>query len=107
MGRWTFVATQSARLTTLLFFVAILLGATVYRPNETQLAFLSNSEKDRQPAVEAPMVPPATDANPFDGRWIFTRRRVPRGGLGIGGHQGRQGDRPQRRRKRNSGWNHP
>jgi hypothetical protein len=72
MGRWTFIATQSARLATLLFFVPILLGATVYRPNETQLAFLSNSEKDRQPAVEAPMLSPQTDANPFDGRWIFT-----------------------------------
>jgi hypothetical protein len=72
MGRWTFIATQSARLATLLFFVPILFGATVYRPNETRLAFLSNSEKDPRSAVEAPMLPPQTDANPFNGRWIFT-----------------------------------
>ena len=65
------LAKQSARLATLLFCVPILLGATVYRPSETQLAFLSNSEKDRQPAVETPMLPLQTDANPFDGRWIF------------------------------------
>jgi hypothetical protein len=72
MGRLTFIETQSARLATLLFFAPILLGATAYRPSETELAFLSNWEKDQQPAVESPMLPPPSDANPFDGRWVFT-----------------------------------
>jgi hypothetical protein len=72
MGRRRFIATQSARLATLLVLAPILLGAAVYRPDETQLAFLSNSEKDQLPAVDVPMLPPASDANPFDGRWKFT-----------------------------------
>jgi hypothetical protein len=72
MGRWTFIATQSARLAALLFLAPILLGTTSYRPNQTQLAFLSNSQKDQQPAVETTTLLPPPGANPFDGRWIFT-----------------------------------
>ncbi len=72
MGRSTFNATPSARLATLLVLTPIMLGATVYRSNETQLAFISNSEKDQQPAVATPTILPPPDANPFDGRWIFT-----------------------------------
>jgi hypothetical protein len=71
MGRWTFVATQSARLAALLFLAPVMLGATTFHPGEPQLAFLSNSEKNQQPAVETPVLLPP-DANPFDGRWIFT-----------------------------------
>jgi hypothetical protein len=43
-----------------------------------RLAFLSNSQKDLQPAIEVPTLPPRPEANPFngtnpfDGRWIFT-----------------------------------
>jgi hypothetical protein len=72
MGSGIFDARPSARLATLLFFAPVLLDAATYRPNETELAFLSNSEKGQQPAVETPMFPPPSDANPFDGRWIFT-----------------------------------
>jgi hypothetical protein len=72
MEGWAFVATQSARLVTVLFLAPALLGATAYRPNEIRLAFLSDPEKARQPAVDVPILPPAPDANPFDGRWIFT-----------------------------------
>jgi hypothetical protein len=72
MKRRAFIAIQSARLATLLFLTPALLGATAYRPNETRLAFLSDPEKARQPAVEVPTLPSVPDANSFDGRWIFT-----------------------------------
>ena len=68
----TFIATPSVRLATLLLFIPVLLGATASHSGETRLAFLSNSEKDRQPAIEVPTLPPPLEANPFDGRWIFT-----------------------------------
>ena len=60
------------RLATLLLFIPVLLGATASHSSETRLAFLSNSEKDQQPAIEVPTLPPPPEANPFDGRWIFT-----------------------------------
>ena len=72
MKRRTSIAIQSARLAILLSFTPALLGATAYRPNETQLAYLSDPEKAQQPAAEAPAFPPPPDANTFDGRWIFT-----------------------------------
>ncbi|MGB6636841.1 MAG: hypothetical protein WBF12_14355 [Bradyrhizobium sp.] len=56
----------------LLVLTPLLLGATAYRSNETQLAFLSNSEKDQPPVADVPTFPPPTDANAFDGRWRFT-----------------------------------
>jgi hypothetical protein len=72
MGCWSFIATQSARLVALLVLAPVLVGATAYRSGETQLAFLSNSEKDQPPAIETPAFPPPPDANAFDGRWRFT-----------------------------------
>jgi hypothetical protein len=72
MKRRTFIVIQSARLATLLFLTPLLLGTTAYRPNETRLAFLSDREKAQKPAVELSTLPPAPEANPFDGRWIFT-----------------------------------
>jgi hypothetical protein len=71
MGRQAFIAKQSARLAAVAVLAPIMLGATAYHPND-QLAFLSNSEKGQQPAVETPMFPLPPDTNPFDGRWIFT-----------------------------------
>jgi hypothetical protein len=71
MKRRTFIATESARLAIVLSLTPILLGATIYRSGEPQLAFLSDPEKAQQPAAEAPAFPPP-DANAFDGRWIFT-----------------------------------
>jgi hypothetical protein len=72
MKRQAFIAIQSARLATLLFLTPLLLGATAYRPNETRLAFLSDREKAQKQAVDLSTLPPAPEANPFDGRWIFT-----------------------------------
>ena len=72
MKRRTFIATQSARLATLLFLTPVMLGATAHRPNEILIAFLSDPDKAQQPAVEVPTLPPMPEANPFDGRWIFT-----------------------------------
>jgi len=72
MMRRTFIARSSARLATLLFFIPVLLGATAYCPDETQLAFLSNSEKDQPPAADFPTFPAPPAADTFDGRWIFT-----------------------------------
>lgn len=72
MKRRTFIAVQSARLVTLRFLTPVLLGTTAHRPGETQLAFLSNSEKDQQPAGGAPVLPLGPDASSYDGRWIFT-----------------------------------
>ena len=70
MKRRAFIAIQSARLATLLFLTPVLLGATAYRPKETRLAFLSDREKAQRPAVDLSTLAP--EANPFDGRWIFT-----------------------------------
>jgi hypothetical protein len=72
MDRWTVIAAECARLATLVVATPVLLlNATA--PNETQLAFLSSSEKDQPPIVEAPtLLLPPPEANPFDGRWIFT-----------------------------------
>jgi hypothetical protein len=72
MNHRALMAAPSTRLATLLFLIPILLGATAYRPAETRLAFLSNLEKGQQPAADFPTFPPLPDANPFDGRWIFT-----------------------------------
>jgi hypothetical protein len=72
MKRRAFIATESARLAIVLFFTPVLLGATPYRPDEARLAFLSDPDKARQPAVEIPTLPPAPEANAFDGRWKFT-----------------------------------
>jgi hypothetical protein len=80
MKRWAFIATQPARLATLLFLTPVLLDATAYRPNETLFAFLSDPEKNQQPAVETTTLLPPPDANPFDGRRMFTGA----GGRGSG-----------------------
>ena len=73
MGRRTPVATRSAWLAALLFSLPSLSAAMATRANETQLAFLSNSEKEQAPAiVDVPTLPSRPEANPFDGRWIFT-----------------------------------
>jgi hypothetical protein len=72
MKRPAFSATQSARLAIVLFIAPALLGATAYLPNETRLAFLSDPDKAQQPAIAVPVLPPGTEANPFDGRWKFT-----------------------------------
>lgn len=103
----TLIAERSACLAALLVLTPLLLGATAYRSNETQLAFLSNSEKDQPPVADVPTFPPPTDANAFDGRWRFTGCRMPRGWFGFGGHQGRQSDRPRRWRKRHPRRDHP
>lgn len=63
---------HSPRLALLAVAAPLLLNATAYRSNETQLAFLSDPEKAQQPAAEVPTLSPVPDANPFDGRWIFT-----------------------------------
>ena len=68
----TFIATPSVRLATLLLFIPVLLGATTSHSSEIRLAFLSNSEKGQQSAIEIPTLPPPPEANPFDGRWKFT-----------------------------------
>src|SRR5271154_1503885 len=68
----TFMATPFARLATLLFFIPILLGATTSRPSETQMAFLSDSEKDQPPIADFPTFTAPPASNPFDGRWTFT-----------------------------------
>jgi hypothetical protein len=56
----------------LLLFIPVLLGATTSHSSEIRLAFLSNSEKGQQSAIEIPTLPPPPEANPFDGRWKFT-----------------------------------
>lgn len=68
----TLIADRCARLAALLVLASLLLGATAYRSNETQLAFLSNSEKEQPPAADVPTFPLPPDANAFDGRWRFT-----------------------------------
>jgi hypothetical protein len=72
MKHHAFIATQSARLAVLAIAAPLLLNATAYRSNDTQLAFLSDPDKAQPPAVEVPTFSPVPDANPFDGRWIFT-----------------------------------
>jgi hypothetical protein len=72
MGRRTFIARQSARFAALAVAIPILLNATAYRPGEAQLAFLSNSEKDQRPVADVPVLPGPMEANPYDGRWVFT-----------------------------------
>jgi hypothetical protein len=72
MRAQTFIEVPSARLAVLLFSIPVLLGATDFRADETQLAFLSNSEKDQQPTMEVPIFQSPSDANPFEGRWVFT-----------------------------------
>lgn len=71
MGHRAFIAHQSARLAAAIAAL-ILLSVTASHSSETQLAFLSNSEKDQQPLIEAPTFPPPAEANAFDGRWVFT-----------------------------------
>jgi hypothetical protein len=72
MGHRASIAHQSARVAALVIAALILLNATASHSSETQLAFLSNSEKNREPAIEIPTLPPPPEANAFDGRWIFT-----------------------------------
>ena len=72
MGHRAFIARQSARLAAPIIAALILLNATASHSSETQLAFLSNSEKNQQPVIDIPSFPPPSEANPFDGRWIFT-----------------------------------
>lgn len=73
MGRTTFNPTRLACLALLFVSASILPGVTVSSASDTRLAFLSNSEKDRAPAiVDIPTFPSAPEVNPYDGRWIFT-----------------------------------
>ena len=72
MSGWISIAIPRVRIATLLLFSPILLGATIDRPIEVQLAYLSNSEKNLPPAPAIPGPPPLPDARTFDGRWIFT-----------------------------------
>ena len=71
MSRWTLIATTLA-FATLLVFRETPLGATIDRPSETLLAFLSDPEKAQPPAPNAAALPSPTEANPYDGRWQFT-----------------------------------
>lgn len=73
MSRWTLTAIPSARITTLLLFLASLSpGAAAAQPGETRLAYLSGFEKGppADPAIPSPM--PQPDIKAFDGRWMFT-----------------------------------
>jgi hypothetical protein len=72
MGHRASIAHQSARVAARVIAALILLNATASHSSETQLAFLSNSEKNREPTIEIPTLPPPPEANAFDGRWIFT-----------------------------------
>jgi hypothetical protein len=72
MKDWTFITAPSARLVTVLFLAPTLLGAAAYRPDETKLAFLSDSERSQPSSIEVPTLPAPPEANPFDGKWIFT-----------------------------------
>jgi hypothetical protein len=73
MGRRTSIATRSAWLAALLLSAPVLLSATASRASETRLAFLSNSEKEQaRTIVDVPTLPAPAEANPYDGRWIFT-----------------------------------
>ena len=72
MGHRAFIAQQYACVAALVIAAPILLNATASRSSETQLAFLSNSDKNPQPAIEIPALPPPQEANPFDGRRKFT-----------------------------------
>ena len=74
MKRRSFIAKRFTCLVMCLGPLAIcapLLLSAMASASETQLAFLSNSEKETQPALEIP-APLPSEANPFDGRWIFT-----------------------------------
>src|ERR1700761_8548215 len=66
-----FIANPSVRLAMLLL-IPVLLGATASHSGETRLAFLSNSEKDQQSAIEIPTLPRPPEANPFGGSGLFT-----------------------------------
>ena len=70
MKRRSFIAKRFTCLGPLAICAPLLLSAMA-SASETQLAFLTNSEKETQPALEIP-APPPSEANPFDGRWIFT-----------------------------------
>ena len=73
MGRRTLIATRSAWLAALLLSAPVLLSAMAACAGEARLAFLSNSEKEKAPAiVDVPTLPAPLEANPYDGRWIFT-----------------------------------
>jgi hypothetical protein len=73
MGRTTFNVTRLAYLAALFVSTSVLPSVTVSSANDTRLAFLSNSEKEKSPAiVDAPTLPSAPEVNPYDGRWIFT-----------------------------------
>ena len=71
MGRTTFIAARLVCLAALFISASILPG--VSSASDTRLAFLSNSEKEKAPAiVDVPTLPSAPEVNPYDGRWIFT-----------------------------------
>lgn len=65
--------TRSAWLAALLLSAPVLLSAMASCASEARLAFLSNSEKEKAPAiVDVPTLTAPLEANPYDGRWIFT-----------------------------------
>lgn len=69
MKGWNLAATPS--LAALLLVTLTALSATAAQAGKIRLAYLSSSEKARPPEAERPALPPP-EANPFDGRWIFT-----------------------------------
>ena len=71
MGQGTFLAGPCARSAAAVVCALSFSTATVSHAEETQLAFLSNSDKGL-PAVDVPPLPPVPGANPYDGRWKFT-----------------------------------
>jgi len=72
MGKRTAV-THSARMAAAIVICApVLLSGTISHSSETQLAFLSSSEKDQPPAADVASLPPPAEAHPYDGRWRFT-----------------------------------
>jgi hypothetical protein len=72
MGRRTLFGRQIVRLAVLAMAVPALLNATAYPASEFRMAFLSNSEKDQQPATDVPAPLPPPEVNPYDGQWKFT-----------------------------------
>ena len=66
MGDRVSIATARARLIATLVLASSLFSAVPC------LAYLSKSESNRQQPTEIPLSSPPAEANPFDGRWIFT-----------------------------------
>jgi hypothetical protein len=72
MSLRAFIIMRPTRFAVFVVLLPVLPGATAYRPDEIQLAYLSAPERDYQPEIDIPAFPPPPDSNAFDGRWIFT-----------------------------------